>query len=226
MALDINSLLELELQHTEDTEQHRDLTPPGPEPAASDPADPGHADSPQSAPPQPLPRKRAPWTHLCNALRRHHPTHEAEKGPAEYQASLERDLPDDTGQGIDGYTSSPPSPGAPTQEWEEEYAIDVTDMMAYVESLQEPEQDTILSLLAYHSWRLGHQVTLHRPQSEPHQWSPEQTAKLDIVLQLTREGFCIIAHSGLPDAAPNAQKLPLAQPQEDDVGAPPSEEFG
>ena len=84
MALDIDSLLELELQHTGDAEQHMDLTPPEPEPAAKDPAGPGHADSPKNAPPQPLPRKRAPWTHLSNALRRHHPIHEASKGPAEY----------------------------------------------------------------------------------------------------------------------------------------------
>ena len=60
MALDINRLLELELQHTEDVEQHRDLTLPGPEPAASNPADSHQADSPQSAPLQPLPREQAP----------------------------------------------------------------------------------------------------------------------------------------------------------------------
>ena len=34
MALDIDSLLALELQHTEDTEHHMDLTPPELEPAA------------------------------------------------------------------------------------------------------------------------------------------------------------------------------------------------
>ena len=97
-------------------------------------------------------------------------------------------------------------------------------MTAYVESVEDPEQDTVLSLLAYHSWRWGHQVTLHRPQDGPHQWSPEQTAKWDIVLQLSPEGFYILTHSGLPDATPNAQALPLAQPQEDDADAPPPEE--
>ena len=56
MALDIDSLLELELQHTEDTEHHMDLTPPELEPAASDRADP----SPHNAPPRPPPRERAP----------------------------------------------------------------------------------------------------------------------------------------------------------------------
>ena len=97
-------------------------------------------------------------------------------------------------------------------------------MTAYVESVEDPEQDTVLSLLAYHSWRWGHQVTLHRPQDRPHQWSPEQTAKWDIVLQLTPEGFYILTHSGIPDATANAQALPLAQPQEDDADAPPPEE--
>ena len=223
VALDIDSLLELELQHTEDTEQHMDLTLPEPEPATSVPADPGDP-SPQNAPPRPPPRERAPWTHLSNALRRHQPTHEASKGPAEYRASLERDLPDVTGPGLHRYTTTPPSPGAPTQEWGEEYAIDVTDMTVYVQSVEDPEQDTILSLLAYHSWRWGHQVTLHRPQSGPHQWSPEQMAKWDIVLQLTPEGFYILTHSGLPDTTPTAQALPLAQPQEDDADAPPPEE--
>ena len=142
-----------------------DLTPPEPEPAANDPADPYHADSPQNAPPQPPPRKRAPWTHLSNALRRHQPTHEASKGPAEYRASLEGDLPYVTGQGLNGYTTTPPYPGARTQEWEEVYAIDVTYMMAYVESMEDPQQDTILSLLAYHSRSFSH----HQPQREPHQ---------------------------------------------------------
>ena len=118
----------------------------------------------------------------------------------------------------------PPPPGTPTQEWEDEYAVDVTDMTAYMESVEDPEQDTVLSLLAYHSWRWGHQVTLHGPQDGPHQWSPEQTAKWDIVLQLTHEGFYTLTHSGLPDVAPNAQALPLAQPQEDDADAPPPEE--
>ena len=176
---------------------------------------------PPRAPP---PRERAPWTHLSNALRRHHPTDEASNGPAEYRASLEHDLPDVTGPGLHGYTTAPPPPGAPTQEWEDEYAVDVTDMTAYMESVEDPEQDTILSTLAYHSWRWGHQVTPHRPQDGPHQWSPEQTAKWDIVLQLTPEGFYILTHSGLPDATPNAQALPLAQPQEDDADALPPEE--
>ena len=177
MAPDIDSLLELVLQHTEDAGQHRDLTPPGPEPAASKPAHPGHSDSPQTAPPQPPPRERAPWAHLSDALRRHHPTHKASKGPPKYLASLERNLLDVMGQGHQGYTTTPPSPGAPTQEWEGEYAIEVTNMMAYVESVEDWEQDTIHSLFAYHSWRWGHQVTLHRPQSEPHQWFLEQTVK-------------------------------------------------
>ena len=223
MALDIDSLLELELQHMEDTEKHMDLTPPEPEPATSDPADPGQP-GPQNAPPRPPSREQAPWTHLSNALQRHQPTNKASKGPAEYWASLKRDLPDVNGPGLDGYTTTPLSPGAPTKEWEEEYAIDVTDMTAYVESVEDPEQDTILSLLAYHSWRWGHQVTLHRRQSRPHQWSPEQTAKWDIVLQLTPEGFYILTHSGLPDTTPTAQALPLAQSQEDDADAPPREE--
>ena len=222
MALDIDSLLELELQHTEDMEQHMDLTPPKPEPTTSDPVDPGHP-GPQNAPPRPPPRERAPWTDPSNALRRHHPTHKASKGPAEYRASLERDLPDVTRLGLHGYTTTPPSPGAPTQEWEEEYAINVTDMTAYVESVGDPEQDTILSVLAYHSWRWGHHVTFRRPQSRPHQWSPKQTAKWDIVLQLTPEGFYILTHSRIPDTTPTAQALPLAQPQEDDADAPPPE---
>ena len=97
-------------------------------------------------------------------------------------------------------------------------------MVAYVKSVKDAEQDTIVSLLAYHSWRWGHKVTVRRPQSKPHQWSPEQTAKWDIVLQLTPQGFYILTHSELPDAAPVAQTLPLAQPQEDDADAPPSEE--
>ena len=197
MALDIDSLLDLEVQHTNDAEQQSNLTPPGSKPAARDPADPDLADSPQNAPLQPPPRERAPWTLLFNALRPHHPTHKASEGPAEYRASLERDLPNVMGQGLHGYTTSPPSPGGPIQEWEEEYAIDVTDMMGYVESVEDPEQNTILSLLAYHSWRSGHQVTLHRPQSKPHMWSSEQTAKWDIVLQLTPVGFYILTHSGL-----------------------------
>ena len=94
-------------------------------------------------------------------------------------------------------------------------------MTAYLESVENPEQDSILSLLAYHSMRWGHQVTHHLPQSGRHQWSPEQTGKSDIVLQLTSEGFYILTHSGLPDTTPTAQVLPLAQPQEDDADAPP-----
>ena len=86
-----------------------DLTPPELEPAASGPADP----SPHNAPPRPPPCERAPWTHLSNALRRHHPTHEASKGPAEYRASLEHDLPDITGPGRHGYTTAPPPLQAP-----------------------------------------------------------------------------------------------------------------
>ena len=166
MALDIDSLLELELQHTEGAEQHRDLTPLGPEPAAGSSPDPDRADSPQDTLSQQPPRVRAPGTHLSNALRRHHPTHEASKGPTEYWASLERDLPDVTGQGLHGYATTLSSPGAPAQEWEEVYAIDVTDMMAYVERVEKPEQDTILRFLAYQSWRWGHQVTHHGPQNE------------------------------------------------------------
>ena len=94
--------------------------PPELEPAARDPGDPG----PHNAPPQPPPRERAPWKHFSNTLRRHHPTHEARKGPAEYHASLEHDLPDVTGPGLHGYTTAPPSPGTPKQEWEQEYAVD------------------------------------------------------------------------------------------------------
>ena len=97
-------------------------------------------------------------------------------------------------------------------------------MVQYVESVEDPEQDTILSLLAYHSWRWGNQVTPHRLQSGPHQWSPEQTAKWDIVVQLTPEGFYILTHSRLPDTTPTAEALPLAQPEEDDADAPPPEE--
>ena len=223
MALEMDSLLELKPQHTQDTEQHMDLTPQEPEPATSDPADPGHPGL-QNAPPRPPPRKRVPCTHLSNALRRHHPTHEASKGPAEYQASLEHDLPDVTGPGLHGYITTPPFPGAPTQELEEEYAIDVTEMTAYVESVEDPEQDTILTLSVYHSWKSSHQISLHRPHSRPHLWSPEQTAKWDIVLQITHEGFYILTHSRLPDSTPTAQALPLAQPQEDDADTPPPEE--
>ena len=62
-------------------------------------------------PPRPPPlRERAPWTHLSNALRRHHPTHEASNGPAEYRASLEHDLPDVTGPGLHRYTTVYPNP--------------------------------------------------------------------------------------------------------------------
>ena len=124
-----------------------------------------------------------------------------------------RDLPDITGQGLHGYTTNPP-PGGPTQEWGEEYAVDV-------ESMGDPEQDNILSLLAYHSSRWGHNVTVHRAQSEPHQWSPEQKTKWSIVLQLVPEGSYILTHIGYPDAAPNAQSPPLTQPQEDYTGTTP-----
>ena len=149
MALDIDSLLELELQHTEDTEHHMDLTLPAASPPQAAPRTTARI-MPSRAPP---PRERAPWTHLSNALRRHQATHQASKGPAEYRASLEHDLPDVTGPGLDGYTTAPPSPGTPTQEWEDEYAVNVTNMTAYVEIVEDPEQDTVLSLLAYHSWR-------------------------------------------------------------------------
>ena len=40
-------------------------------------------------------------------------------------------------------------------------------MESYLDDLDDPGQDTILSLLAYHSWRWGQQVTLHTPHSEP-----------------------------------------------------------
>ena len=96
MALDTDSLLELQLKHTEDYEQHRDRTPPGMDPTASDPADPNRANSPQSAPSQPLPRERAPWTHLSNALRppRSRPTHpQSQPGPCRVPDVL-RALPD------------------------------------------------------------------------------------------------------------------------------------
>ena len=114
MALDIDSLLELELQHTDDTEQHMDLTPPEPEPATSNPGTPGQP-GPQNAPPQPQACQRAPWTHLSNALRRHHPTHETSKGPVEYRASLEHDMSDVTGSGLHGYTTISPSGGPHTR---------------------------------------------------------------------------------------------------------------
>ena len=217
MALDIDSLLELELQHTEDTEHHMDLTPPELKPAASSPAGP----SPHNAPPPPPPASRRPGRTCPTPCGATTPPMKPATGPAEYRASLEHDLPDVTGPGLHGYTTAPPPPGTRTQEWEDKYAVDVTDMTAYVESVEDPEQDTVLSLLAYHSWRWGNQVTLHRPQDWPHQWSPEQTAKWDIVLQLTPEGFYILTHSGVPDATRNAQALPLAQPQEDDADAAP-----
>ena len=86
--------------------------------------------------------------------------------------------------------------------------------------MEDPEQDTILSLFAYHSWKSGHQVTLHPLQSEPHQWLPEQKAQWGILLQLSPEGSYILTHSRLPYAAPNAQSSPLTQPQEDDTGNP------
>ena len=106
MALDIDSLLELELQHTEDTEQHMDLTPPEPEPATSDSADPGQP-GPQNAPLRPPTRERAPWTHLSNALRRLHPTHEASKGPAEPGRLSSATCPTSRGRGSTG-TPTPP----------------------------------------------------------------------------------------------------------------------
>ena len=116
----------------------------------------------------------------------------------------------------------PPPLQAPPQKSERKGTPSTS--MVYVAGVEDLEQDTILSLLAYHSWRWGRQVSLHRPQSEPHQWSPEQTAKWDIVFQLSPEGFYILTHNGLTDAAPTAQTLPLAQPQEDDADQPPSEE--
>ena len=78
----------------------------------------------------------------------------------------------------------------------------IMDMTAYMDNVEDPEQDTILSLVAYHSWRWGQQVTPHRPQSKPGHWSPEQNAKWGILLQLTSEGSYIFAHSRLPDARP------------------------
>ena len=83
---------------------------------ANAPADPDRADSRQSAPPRPPPRERVPSLHLSNALQRQHPTHKASKGLTEYSTSLERDLPDVTGQGLHGYTATTPSPGTPKQE--------------------------------------------------------------------------------------------------------------
>ena len=184
MALDINSLLDLELGHMENAEQHRDLTP-------RTPATP----TPRKVPRRSAPREQAPCTHLSSALRRHHPTHEASKGPAEYRGTLERHLRYVSGQGLHGYSTNPSSPGAPTKEWEEDYAIDITDMTAYVESVEDPEKEKNISLFAYHSWRWGHQVTLHQPQSEPNLRSPEQTAKLDIVAHLIPEGFYIVTNT-------------------------------
>ena len=146
------------------------------------------------------------------------------KGPPSTGRPSSTTCPTSRGRDSTGTPPPPPPPGTPTQEWEDEYAVDISDMTAYVESVEDPEQDTVLSLLAYHSWRWGHQVTLYPPQDGPHQWSPEQTAKWDIVLQLTPEGFYILTHSGLRDATPNAQALPLAQPLEDDADAPPPEE--
>ena len=61
MALDIDSLLELEPQHTEDTEHHMDLTLPELEPTASTPADP----NPQNAPPRPPPPARGRPGRTC-----------------------------------------------------------------------------------------------------------------------------------------------------------------
>ena len=92
-----------------------------------------------------------------------------------------------------------PTRGTPTQEWEEEYAVNVNRMTAYVE---DPEQDSIPSLLAYNRWRLGHQITFHRQQGEPRHWSREQKAKWSIVLQLTpkaptssRTADCLTTHT-------------------------------
>ena len=222
MALEIDSLLDLELQHTKDTEQH---TPAGTRAHGKQSRGPRPRRLPAECPPAaPTPRVVALDT-LVQRPAAHRPTQEASKGPVECRTCLERNLPDVTGQGLHGCTTTPPSPGAPTQECEEEYAIDVTYMTACVESVEDPEQDTILSLLAYHSWGWGNHVTLHRPQSKLHQWTPEQTANSDIVLQLTPEGFHILTHSGLPDAAPTAQTLPLTVPQQDDADAPSSEEW-
>ena len=220
MALDVDSLLELELRHTEDMEQHMDLSPLEPEPAASDPADPARIMPPRSpSPTTGRPGHTCPT--ICGATTP--PTKPARAPPSTGRPSS-MTCYTSRGRGLKGIPPPPPSAGAPTQQWEEEYAIDVTDMTAYVESVEDPEQDTILSLLAYHSLRWGHQVTLHRPQSGTHQWSLEQTAKWDISLQLTPEGFYILIHSGLPNTTPTAQALPLAQPQEDDADAPPPEE--
>ena len=108
MALDIDRLLELELQHTDDTEQHGEQTPPGPVSMANEPADSNGADSPQSSPPRPPPRERLPWTHSLNTLRRHHSSYEASKAPAEYRAFLERNLPSIREQGLHSYTTGPP----------------------------------------------------------------------------------------------------------------------
>ena len=99
MALDIDSLLELELQHTEDTEQHMDLTPTELEPAASDPADSG----PHNAPPTPpCPASGRPG-HTCpTPYGATTPPTKPARAPAEYRASLEHDLPDVTGPGLHG----------------------------------------------------------------------------------------------------------------------------
>ena len=112
-----------------------------------------------------------------------------------------------------------PPPGTPRKEWEEEYALHVMDMGAYMQNVEHPEQDTIVSLLAYHSWRWGHQVTRHRTHRAPDHWSPEKMANRSIVLHLTPEGSYILKHSGLPDAAPKTQPPPLAHPQKDRPGA-------
>ena len=104
MALDIDSLLQLELQHTEDTEHHMDLTPPELEPTASSPADP----NPQNAPPRPPPRERAPWTHLSNALRRHHPPTKPATGPPSTGRHSSTTCP--TSRGRDSTGTPPPPP--------------------------------------------------------------------------------------------------------------------
>ena len=104
MALDIDSLLELELQHTEDTEQHMILILPELEPAASDATDPG----PHNAPPQPPPRERAPWKLLSNALRRHNPTQEASKRPPSTGRPSKTACPMLQGRGSTGTPPPPP----------------------------------------------------------------------------------------------------------------------
>ena len=227
MAGDINSALELDVKHTEDAEQHRDPTLPGLGPMANDPADPDRVDDPHSAPPVPPPPQQAPWSHLSNACSATTPLTNSARAPSSTGRPWGLTCLTSQGQGLQEYTTDP-APGAHTQEWEGEYAVDVSDMTTYVENVEDLGQDTILSLLVYHSWRSGpqltDQITLHRPQREPHQWAPEQTAKRSIILHLIPEGFYILKHSGLPNAAPYAQSPPLTQHQEDNTGASPSED--